>query len=116
MALNATIHSLTIDLSDVDRGGNIVGLGLPPASETPEFALTRYWPTAPLLKGSVSLRSRRRRTRGLCARLDWPAHGPISRHADAERRTGKLAGRVAAIPTGTGQLLRQFAGEDSQIA
>ncbi|MSO23546.1 MAG: YaeQ family protein [Acidobacteria bacterium] len=119
MALNATIHSLSIDLADVDRGV-YEKLDLRVArqpSETAEFMLTRilaycleYVEGICFTEGVAAGDEPAVCVRDLTGRLTaWIEVGI----PDAERlhRGSKLAGRAAVYThRDPGQLLRQFAG------
>jgi len=120
MALNATIHSLTIELSDIDRGV-YESLDLRVArqpSETAEFMLTRilaycleYGEGICFTEGVAAGDEPAVCVRDLTGRLTaWIEVGM----PDAERlhRGSKLAGRAAVYThRDPGQLLRQFAGK-----
>jgi uncharacterized protein YaeQ len=120
MALNATIHSLTIDLSDIDRGV-YESLDLRVArqpSETPEFMVTRilaycleYSEGICFTEGVAAGDEPAVCVRDLTGRLTaWIEVGM----PDAERlhRGSKLAGRAAVYThRDAGQLLRQFLGK-----
>ena len=120
MALNATIHNLTIELADIDRGV-YESLDLRIArqpSETPEFMLTRilaycleYGEGICFTEGVAAGDEPAVCVRDLTGRLTaWIEVGM----PDAERlhRGSKLAGRAAVYThRDAGQLLRQFAGK-----
>jgi uncharacterized protein YaeQ len=120
MALNATIHNLTVDLSDIDRGVYET-LELRVArqpSETAEFMLTRilaycleYGEGISFTEGVAAVDEPAVCVRDLTGRLTaWIEVGM----PDAERlhRGIKLAGRAAVYThRDPGQLLRQFAGK-----
>ena len=120
MALNATIHSLTIDLADIDRGV-YEKLDLRVArqpSETAEFMLTRilaycleYVEGICFTEGVAAGDEPAVCVRDLTGRLTaWIEVGM----PDAERlhRGSKLAGRAAVYThRDPAQLLRQFAGK-----
>lgn len=120
MALNATIHNLTVDLSDIDRGV-YEKLELRVArqpSETAEFMLTRilaycleYSEGICFTEGVAAGDEPAVCVRDLTGRLTaWIEVGM----PDAERlhRGSKLAGRAAVYThRDPGQLLRQFAGK-----
>lgn len=120
MALNATIHNLTIDLSDIDRGV-YEKLELRVArqpSETAEFMLTRilaycleYGEGIAFTEGVAAGGEPAVCVRDLTGRLTaWIEVGM----PDAERlhRGSKLAVRAAVYThRDPGQLLRQFAGK-----
>ena len=120
MALNATIHNLTIELADIDRGV-YESLGLRVArqpSETPEFMLTRilaycleYGEGICFTEGVAAGDEPAVCVRDLTGRLiAWIEVGM----PDAERlhRGSKLAGRAAVYThRDAGQVLRQFAGK-----
>jgi uncharacterized protein YaeQ len=120
MALSATIHNLTIELADIDRGV-YESLDLRVArqpSETPEFMLTRilaycleYGEGICFTEGVAAGDEPAVCVRDLTGRLTaWIEVGM----PDAERlhRGSKLAGRAAVYThRDAGQLLRQFAGK-----
>ena len=120
MALNATIHNLTIELADIDRGV-YESLDLRVArqpSETAEFMLTRilaycleYGEGICFTEGVAAGDEPAVCVRDLTGRLTaWIEVGM----PDAERlhRGSKLAGRAAVYThRDAGQLLRQFAGK-----
>jgi uncharacterized protein YaeQ len=120
MALNATIHSLTIDLSDIDRGvyeSFELRVARQP-SETHEFMVTRilaycleYGEGICFTEGVAAGDEPAICVRDLTGRLTaWIEVGM----PDAERlhRGSKLAGRaVVYTHRDAGQLLRQFAGK-----
>jgi uncharacterized protein YaeQ len=120
VALNATIHNLTIELADIDRGV-YESLDLRVArqpSETPEFMLTRilaycleYGDGIYFTEGVAAGDEPAVCVRDLTGRLTaWIEVGM----PDAERlhRGSKLAGRAAVYThRDAGQLLRQFAGK-----
>lgn len=120
MALNATIHNLTIDLADIDRGVYET-LDLRVArqpSETSEFMVTRilaycleYVDGICFTEGVAAGDEPAVCVRDLTGRLTaWIEVGM----PDAERlhRGSKLAGRAAVYThRDAGQLLRQFAGK-----
>jgi len=120
MALNATIHNLTIELADIDRGV-YESLDLRVArepSETPEFMLTRilaycleYCDGICFTEGVAAGDEPAVCIRDLTGRLTaWIEVGM----PDAERlhRGSKLAGRAAVYThRDAGRLLRQFAGK-----
>ena len=120
MALNATIHNLTIELADIDRGV-YESLDLRVArqpSETSEFMLTRilaycleYGEGICFTEGVAAGDEPAVCVRDLTGRLiAWIEVGM----PDAERlhRGSKLAGRAAVYThRDAGQLLRQFAGK-----